>query len=154
MSIALVTSLTFLNLGSSTQDLQYRVFAIFIVTVLPAIIISQTEPFFIMSRETFNREASSKVRRPSFALWCTRRTDDCHFFSQMYSSVVFSIAQLTAEMPYSVLCAVVFFLLFYFPCVPFFRSDSPSSSSTDALLAPFSTAWASTSALREQDTSS
>lgn len=69
MSIALVTSLTFLNLGSSTQDLQYRVFAIFIVTVLPAIIISQTEPFFIMSRETFNREASSKVHRPSFDLW-------------------------------------------------------------------------------------
>lgn len=61
-AIALVTSLTFLNLSASTQDLQYRVFAIFIVTVLPAIIISQVEPMYILSRETFNREASSKVR--------------------------------------------------------------------------------------------
>lgn len=33
----------------------------------------------------------------------------------MYSSIVFSTSQLIAEMPYSVLCAVAFFLLFYFP---------------------------------------
>lgn len=51
----------------------------------------------------------------------------------MYSSVVFSIAQLTAEMPYSVLCAVVFFLLFYFPCVPFFVQTVPDL----ALLTPY-----------------
>lgn len=51
----------------------------------------------------------------------------------MYSSVVFSIAQLTAEMPYSVLCAVVFFLLFYFPCVPFFVQTVPYL----ALLTPY-----------------
>ncbi|KAL7416336.1 putative ATP-binding cassette transporter [Mrakia frigida] len=93
LSISLITSLTFLNLGSSVQDLQYRVFAIFIATVLPAIIISQVEPTYIMSRQTFNREASSR----------------------MYSSIVFSTSQLIAEMPYSILCAVGFFVLFYFP---------------------------------------
>ncbi|KAL7416554.1 putative ATP-binding cassette transporter [Mrakia frigida] len=93
LSIALITSLTFLGLGSSVQDLQYRVFACFIITVLPAIIISQVEPTYIMARQTFNREASSR----------------------MYSSIVFSTSQLIAEMPYSVLCAVGFFLLFYFP---------------------------------------
>lgn len=33
----------------------------------------------------------------------------------MYSSVVFSISQIISELPYSILCAVVFYLLFYFP---------------------------------------
>lgn len=40
--------------------------------------------------QTFNREASSK----------------------MYSTVVFAIAQLVSEIPYSILCAVAFYLLF------------------------------------------
>ncbi|KAG8718374.1 hypothetical protein FRC09_012757 [Ceratobasidium sp. 395] len=92
-AIALLTSLTFLQLGNSTQELQYRVFAIFIATVMPAIIISQVEPMFIMARMIFIRESSSR----------------------MYSQIVFALGQLMAEMPYSVLCAVVYFLLFYFP---------------------------------------
>ena len=53
----------------------------------------QVEPTFIMGRNTFIRESSSK----------------------MYSQIVFALGQLMAEMPYSVLCAVVFFLLFYYP---------------------------------------
>lgn len=48
---------------------------------------------FIMGRNTFIREASSK----------------------MYSQPIFAIGQLAAEMPYSVLCAVVYFLLYYYP---------------------------------------
>lgn len=48
---------------------------------------------FIIGRNTFIREASSK----------------------MYSQPVFAIGQLAAEMPYSILCAVVYFLLYYFP---------------------------------------
>jgi ATP-binding cassette subfamily G (WHITE) protein 2 (SNQ2) len=39
----------------------------------------------------------------------------------MYSTYVFSIAQLLAEMPYSVLCATAFFLLF---CASLFTSLS------------------------------
>ena len=35
--------------------------------------------------------------------------------SKMYSPVVFALAQLAAETPASVLCAVVFFLLLYYP---------------------------------------
>lgn len=46
-----------------------------------------------MARMTFVREASSK----------------------MYSPVVFAISQLAAETPASILCAVVFFLLLYYP---------------------------------------
>ncbi|GAA5871103.1 hypothetical protein JCM8547_005358, partial [Rhodosporidiobolus lusitaniae] len=93
ISIALVVGLTFLNLNDSVASLQYRVFAIFFVSVIPAIIMSQIEPVFIMARMTFIREASSK----------------------MYSPVVFALSQLAAEMPYSILCSVVFFLLFYYP---------------------------------------
>lgn len=35
--------------------------------------------------------------------------------SKTYSPTVFAIAQLVAEIPYSILCSVVFFLLFYLP---------------------------------------
>ncbi|QRV86887.1 ABC transporter G family member 11 [Ceratobasidium sp. AG-Ba] len=92
-AIALLTSLTFLQLGNSTQELQYRVFSIFMATIMPAIIISQVEPMFILARMIFIRESSSR----------------------MYSQIAFALGQLMAEMPYSVLCAVVYFLLFYFP---------------------------------------
>jgi ATP-binding cassette subfamily G (WHITE) protein 2 (SNQ2) len=91
--IALIVALTFINLGDSAADLQYRVFVMFFATIIPAIIIAQVEPMFIMGRNTFIREASSK----------------------MYSQPIFAIGQLTAEMPYSILCAVVYFLLYYYP---------------------------------------
>jgi len=42
--IALLTGFTYLNLGDSRTALQYRVFVIFQVTVLPAIILAQVEP--------------------------------------------------------------------------------------------------------------
>ncbi|KAG9100824.1 hypothetical protein FRC06_003645 [Ceratobasidium sp. 370] len=92
-AIALLTSLTFLQLGNSTQELQYRVFAIFMAIIMPAIIISQVEPMFIIARMIFIRESSSR----------------------MYSQIAFALGQLMAEMPYSLLCAVVYYLLFYFP---------------------------------------
>jgi ATP-binding cassette subfamily G (WHITE) protein 2 (SNQ2) len=99
--IALLTGLTFLQVGNGYTDLQYRVFAIFIVTVLPAIVISQIEPMFIMARQVFIREASSK----------------------MYSPAVFAIAQLIAEIPGSILCAVAFFLSLYYPAGFNYSSD-------------------------------
>lgn len=92
LAIGLIVTLTFLQLDNSVQSLQYRVFAIFFATVLPALILAQIEPQYIMSRMTFNREASSK----------------------MYSSTVFALTQLLSEMPYSLGCAVSFFLLLYY----------------------------------------
>jgi ABC-type multidrug transport system ATPase subunit/ABC-type multidrug transport system permease subunit len=92
--IALLTGLTFLNLDESRQSLQYRVFVMFQVTVLPALIISQIEVMYHVKRALFFREQSSK----------------------MYSSFVFSTSLLVAEMPYSILCAVFFFIpLYYLP---------------------------------------
>jgi len=72
--------------------LQYRVFAIFFATILPALVLAQIEPQYIMSRMTYQREASSK----------------------MYTSTIFALGQLLAEMPYSLVCAVAFFLLLYY----------------------------------------
>ena len=33
----------------------------------------------------------------------------------MYSPVVFALSQLAAEVPYSIICAFAFWVLFYFP---------------------------------------
>lgn len=49
--IALIVGLTFLQVGNSTADLQFRVFAIFFASVMPALIISQIEPMWLMARD-------------------------------------------------------------------------------------------------------
>ncbi|KAI9625129.1 hypothetical protein KEM48_008528 [Puccinia striiformis f. sp. tritici PST-130] len=63
-----------------------------VLVLLPIIIIAQVEPSFIMARMIFVREASSKT----------------------YSEQVFALAQFLAEVPYSLLCATVYFILWYF----------------------------------------
>ena len=98
--IALLTGLTFLNLDASRQSLQYRVFVMFQVTVLPALILSQIEVMYHVKRALFFREQSSK----------------------MYSSFVFALSLLVAEMPYSILGAVSFFLPLYY--IPGLQSES------------------------------
>ncbi|EKD15858.1 uncharacterized protein L3040_003283 [Drepanopeziza brunnea f. sp. 'multigermtubi'] len=98
--IALITGLAFLHLDDSRESLQYRVFVIFQVTVLPALILAQVEPKYAMSRMIFYREASSK----------------------MYGQFAFASSLVVAEMPYSIICAVSFFLPIYY--MPGFQSDS------------------------------
>ncbi|KAI9650107.1 ATP-binding cassette transporter snq2 [Ciborinia camelliae] len=92
--IAIITGLAYLNLDDSKVSLQYRVFVIFQVTVLPALILAQVEPKYALSRMIYYREASSK----------------------MYSQFAFASSLVLAEIPYSILCAVGFFLpLYYMP---------------------------------------
>ncbi|KAI8682573.1 hypothetical protein LRP88_05463 [Fusarium phalaenopsidis] len=100
VAVALITGLTYLNLDDSRSSLQYRVFVIFQVTVLPALIITQVEVMFHIKRALFFRESSSK----------------------MYSPFSFVVSIITAEMPYSILCAVAFFLPLYY--MPGFQTDS------------------------------
>jgi ATP-binding cassette, subfamily G (WHITE), member 2, SNQ2 len=69
-----------------------RVFVIFQVTVLPALILAQVEPKYAISRQIFYRESSSK----------------------MYNQFAFAASLVVAEIPYSILCAVVFFLPIYY----------------------------------------
>ncbi|KAF8215759.1 pleiotropic drug resistance ABC transporter [Mycena galopus ATCC 62051] len=91
--ISLFVSLSFLQLGTSVRDLQFRVFSIFWVSILPAIIMSQIEPLFIANRRIFIREASSRI----------------------YSPYVFAIAQTISELPGSVVCGTVYWVLMVYP---------------------------------------
>ncbi|THH33132.1 hypothetical protein EUX98_g1017 [Antrodiella citrinella] len=91
--ISLFVSLSFLQLGTSVRDLQYRVFGIFWVSVLPMIVMAQIEPLWIFNRRVFIRESSSRI----------------------YSPYVFAIGQLIGELPYSVLCAFIYWVLMVWP---------------------------------------
>lgn len=75
--IAILTGLAYLHLDDSRESLQYRVFVIFQVTVLPALILAQVEPKYAMSRMIYYREASSK----------------------MYNQFAFASSLVVAEMP-------------------------------------------------------
>lgn len=89
---ALLTGLIFLRLDHSLATLQYRVFALFMLGVIPAIIMAQIEPFWIMSRSIWIREETSKT----------------------FDGTVFAVTQLISELPYAFVCATVFFVLLYY----------------------------------------
>ncbi len=92
--IGLLTGLTYLNLDESRSSLQYKVFVMFQITVLPALVMAQAEVMYVFKRAIFFREQSSK----------------------MYSTTTFTASIVAAELPYSILCAAVFFLpLYYMP---------------------------------------
>ena len=100
VAISVITGLAFLQLDDSRSSLQYRIFVIFNVTVLPAIILQQVEPRYDLSRLIFYRESASKT----------------------YSQFAFAISMVSAELPYSILCAVCFFLPLYY--IPGFQAES------------------------------
>ncbi|KAH8665575.1 putative ABC transporter G family member 11 [Ilyonectria robusta] len=93
ISIALLTALAYLNTGSAYGDLQMRVFAIFQVTILPSLVLSQVEPAFERAKMVFQRERDSG----------------------MYSKRVFLTAMLLSEIPFTVLCSGLFYLLLFLP---------------------------------------
>ncbi|ETW86786.1 ABC transporter [Heterobasidion irregulare TC 32-1] len=93
LMVSLLVSLPFLQLGHSVRDLQYRVFGIFWTAILPGLVIPQLEPVFIMNRMTFVRESSSRI----------------------YSPYVFAIGQLLGEIPYSIACAIFYWVLMVYP---------------------------------------
>ncbi|OJJ48427.1 hypothetical protein ASPZODRAFT_24059 [Penicilliopsis zonata CBS 506.65] len=97
--LALITGLSFLQLDDSRTSLQYRIFVIFNVTVLPAIIIQQVQPKYDFSRLIFYRESASKT----------------------YGQFAFTLSMVLAELPYSILCAVCFFLPIYY--IPGFYTE-------------------------------
>jgi len=100
VAIALLTGLAYLQLDDSRSSLQYRVFVIFQATVLPALILAQVEPKYDFSRLIFYRESAAKA----------------------YKQFPFALSMVLAEVPYSILCAVGFFLPLY--CIPGFQSAS------------------------------
>ncbi|KAF2966763.1 hypothetical protein GQX73_g6802 [Xylaria multiplex] len=98
--IALLTGLTYLQLDDSRSSLQYKVFVMFQITVLPALLLPQVELMFVIKRAIFFREQLSK----------------------MYSTFTFTLSMVLAELPYSILCSVFFFVLLYY--IPGFQYES------------------------------
>ncbi|CAJ2504930.1 Uu.00g123240.m01.CDS01 [Anthostomella pinea] len=100
LAIALLTGLMYLQLDDSRSSLQYKVFVMFQITVLPALLMPQVEAMFVIKRAIFFREQSSK----------------------MYSTFTFTLSMVLAELPYSILCSVVFFIPLYY--IPAFQYES------------------------------
>lgn len=107
--VGLVAGLAYLKLDDSRSSLQQRVFVIFQTTVLPAIILSQVEPKYDLSRLIFYRESAAKA----------------------YRQFPFALAMVLAELPYNIICAVGFFLPIYY--LPGFQS-SPSRAGYQFLI--------------------
>ena len=107
--IALLTGVFFLQLDDSRASLQYRIFVIFQFTVLPALILAQVEPKYDLSRLIYYREAASRT----------------------YQQLPFALSMVLSEIPYSVFCAVSFYLPIYF--IPGFNS-TPSRAGYNFLM--------------------
>ena len=98
--LAIIAGFAYFQLDDSRSSLQYRVFVIFQVTVLPALILAQVEPKYDLSRLIFYREAAAKA----------------------YGQFAFALSMVLGEMPYSLLCAVGFYLPLYY--LPGFQRES------------------------------
>lgn len=107
--IALLSGLAFLQLDDSRTSLQYRVFVAFQSTILPALILAQVEPKYAISRMISFREQTARA----------------------YRMFPFVLSQVIAEVPYSVLCAVGFFLPLYY--IPGFQA-APSRAGYQLLI--------------------
>ena len=90
--VALMTGFCYLRLNNSRTSLQYRIFIIFQVTILPALILAQVEPKYAIARMISYREQAAKA----------------------YKTFPFALSMVLAEIPYSLLCAVGFFLPIYY----------------------------------------
>ncbi len=104
LAFALLTGLLFLQLGNNVAALQYRLFVIFMLAIIPAIIMAQIMPFWIMSRSIWIREETSKT----------------------FAGTVFAATQLISEVPYALVCGTVFFVLIYY--LAGFNTDSGRSA--------------------------
>lgn len=90
---AALNGLLFLQLGNTVGELQYRIFACFLVLMVVPEFISACAVMFEQNR----------------AVWLGRE-----YPSRVYGWVAFSTAQVVAEIPYALVGAVVFYLIFYF----------------------------------------
>lgn len=93
IGLGIPSGLAFLNLDNSLSGLQNRVFVLFQATVLPALVLAQVQPRYDFGMMIFKRENSSK----------------------MYGQTAFVTGLVLAELPYSILCAAVFWVCIYLP---------------------------------------
>jgi ABC-type multidrug transport system permease subunit/ABC-type multidrug transport system ATPase subunit len=90
---ALFNGFTFWKIGSGVGELQLKLFTIFNFIFVAPGVLAQLQPLFIHRRDIFEtRESKSK----------------------MYSWVAFVTALVVSEIPYLVICAVLYFLPWYY----------------------------------------
>lgn len=102
--IALMSGLLWPSLGNSEASIQYRIFDVFILTVIPAVILTTILPMYLHYRGIFQRE----------------------YTSRMYSPQVFALTQVLAEFPYCMACGTLYFLVNYF--MVFVNPDNEGST--------------------------
>ncbi|KAF9937254.1 hypothetical protein BGZ65_001623 [Modicella reniformis] len=88
---ALLNGFSFFKLGPSKVDLQSRVFVIFQIMVMAALLVNMVQPRFHMERQWFYRELAGKY----------------------YGWKAFAISIMVIEIPYIILSGTIFFLVFY-----------------------------------------
>lgn len=101
--VAIFNGFTFYQLGNSTQDMQNRMFTCFLILTIPPTIVNAVVPKFYQN----------------MALWQARELP-----SRIYGWFAFTTAQVVAEIPISIVCSVIYWLLWYYP------TGLPTDSST------------------------
>ncbi|KAJ4312438.1 hypothetical protein N0V84_009930 [Fusarium piperis] len=107
ISSALFNGFTFWNIGSSVAELQLKLFTIFNFIFVAPGVMAQLQPLFIHRRDIF--EAREKK-------------------SKMYSWIAFVTGLIVSEVPYLVLCAVFYYVCWYYTVG--FPADSSRAGST------------------------
>jgi ABC-type multidrug transport system permease subunit/ABC-type multidrug transport system ATPase subunit len=107
ISSALINGFSFWMIGDSVSDLQGRLFTIFNFIFVAPGVINQLQPLFIERRDIFEtREKKSK----------------------MYSWIAFVTGLVVSEVPYLILCAVLYYVCWYYTVG--FPSDSNRAGAT------------------------
>jgi ABC-type multidrug transport system permease subunit len=93
IGVALFVGFSFWNIGDSVSDQQLILFSLFNYIFVSAGVLAQLQPLFIERRDIYEtREKKSK----------------------MYSWVAFVTALIVSEVPYLIICGVLYFICFYY----------------------------------------
>ncbi|KAG7407957.1 Brefeldin A resistance protein [Fusarium oxysporum f. sp. raphani] len=93
VSSALFNGFTFWKIGSSVAELQLKLFTIFNFIFVAPGVMAQLQPLFIHRRDIFEtREKKSK----------------------MYSWIAFTTGLIVSEVPYLIICAVIYYVCWYY----------------------------------------
>jgi ABC-type multidrug transport system permease subunit/ABC-type multidrug transport system ATPase subunit len=90
---ALLNGFSFWHLGSSATDLQLKMFTIFNFTFVAPGVINQLQPLFIQRRDIYDAREKK---------------------SRMYSWIAFVTGLIVSEFPYLCICAVLYFVCWYY----------------------------------------
>lgn len=94
---------TFYQVGNSIQDMQNRMFTAFLIVTIPPTAVNAVVPKFYQN----------------MALWQAREHP-----SRIYGWFAFSTAMVVGELPISIVCSVIYWLVWYYP------SGLPTDTST------------------------